>query len=92
MSAHKAAQGPPQQSGFTLIETLIVVVILGILAAVVTLGITTFRGDASTSCSATNAHLVTIATEAYKAKHPGGSPSVVELVDGGYLEATPGTC
>jgi general secretion pathway protein G len=80
------------EEGFTLIELLIVIVILGILAGIVTFGVATFRGDAQTSCTATNNKLVSTAQSAYAAKTGVAAAPVATLVAAGYLESAPGTC
>ena len=48
------------QKGFTLIELLVVIIILGVLAAVVTLAVTRFIGKGKLESA--NAELVTIQT------------------------------
>lgn len=78
--------------GFTLIELLIVIVILGILAGIVTFGVATFRGDATASCTATNAKLLKTAQAAYEAKTGTAGATAATLVSAGYLDAAPATC
>ncbi len=51
----KACRG---QKGFTLIELLVVIIILGVLAAVVTLAVTRFIGKGTLESA--NAELVTV--------------------------------
>jgi general secretion pathway protein G len=77
------------QSGFTLIELLIVIVILGILAAIVAFSVRgiTDRGDVS----ACKAEVKTVATaeEAYYAKN-GTYATLAQLNTGGFLrDGTP---
>jgi general secretion pathway protein G len=57
-----------EQSGFTLIELLIVVIILGILAAVVIFAIGNLQGTASTNACKTDGRSVETAAEAYYAQ------------------------
>ncbi|HEX9970051.1 MAG TPA: prepilin-type N-terminal cleavage/methylation domain-containing protein, partial [Acidimicrobiales bacterium] len=53
-----------QEEGFTLIEMLIVVIILGILAAVVVFGVSTFRDDSVTNACKTDIKSVEAAGQA----------------------------
>lgn len=85
-----------QEEGFTLIEMLIVVIILGILAAVVVFGVSTFRKDSATEACKTDVKSVGTAAEAYKAKtgaypaDPAGDDTPMDvLVTAGYLKAEP---
>jgi len=73
--------------GFTLIEMLIVIVVLGILAGIAVFGVSTFRSDATAaSCNATKKTVET-AADAYNAK-TGAYPATLQaLVDGGYLKS-----
>jgi general secretion pathway protein G len=58
-------------SGFTLVELLIVVVILGILAGVVVFGAGRLADDASDRACATERDQLRTAVEAYVAANPG---------------------
>ncbi len=84
------------QSGFTLIELLIVIVILGVLAAIVVFSVRgiTDRGDKS-ACKA-NLSTVQTASEAYYAKNSTYATAVDDathtsttLVGGGFLQSDP---
>lgn len=85
------------EAGFTLIEMLIVVIILGILAAVVVFGVSTFRKDSATQACTTDVKTVGTAAEAYKAKtgaYPAGATDadrIGVLVTGQYLKSAPST-
>ena len=70
-----------QDEGFTLIELLIVIVILGILAAIVVFAIGTTRGDATASSCKTDFKSVELAAEAYYTKS-GNYPTAAQLADG----------
>jgi general secretion pathway protein G len=86
-----------QEEGFTLIELLIVVIILGILAAIVIFGVSTFRDDSVKSACKTDLKSVETAAEAYKTKtgaYPADTATPAEtamakLVAGKYLKAAP---
>jgi prepilin-type N-terminal cleavage/methylation domain-containing protein len=79
------------EEGFTLIEMLIVIVVLGILAGIVVFGVSTMRGDASVAACHADMKQVQVAAEAYSAKLGGYPQTVTELVNGGYLKSAPGT-
>ena len=79
-----------QEEGFTLIEMLIVVIILGILAAVVVFGVATFREDSVENACVTDAKSVETAAAAYKAK-TGSTPTMANLTSGDYLKQAPNT-
>lgn len=56
-------------AGFTLIELLIVIVILGILAAIVVFAVGSTRGDAVANSCKTDVKSVELAAEAYYTKN-----------------------
>jgi general secretion pathway protein G len=57
------------ERGFTLIELLIVVVVLGVLAAIVLFASGNAKGDAETAAGAASTHLCKTAQERYKAEN-----------------------
>lgn len=66
------------EAGFTLIELLIVIVVLGILAAVVVFGLSAITNQsAQTACNA-DAKSVELAVEAYRTAH-GTWPTAIDL-------------
>lgn len=79
-----------EEEGFTLIEMLIVVIILGILAAVVIFGVSAFRDDSVKNACRTDAKSVETAAQAYKAKK-NATPTMATLTTDGYLKAAPNT-
>lgn len=80
----KIRQKRLENGGFTLIELLLVIVILGILAAVVVISVRgiTDRGETA-ACSATQTAVLT-ANEAYYAQN-GSFPANVAAMSGTYL-------
>ena len=77
--------------GFTLVEMLIVIVVLGILAGITVFGVSTFRSDAQASACDADVKTVQVAAEAYSAK-TGSFPSALTDLTGGsnpYLKTTP---
>ena len=68
-------------AGFTLIELLIVIVILGILAAIVVFAIGSTRGDAVSNSCKTDYKSIELAIEAFYTKN-GSYPTQAQLGDG----------
>lgn len=77
------------ESGFTLIELLIVIVVLGILAAIVLFGVGTFSSDSKKSACNADTRNLQIAEAAYYAAHSQVYADQATLVSGGYLESAP---
>lgn len=77
------------ESGFSLIELLIVIVVLGILAGIVMFGVANFRSDATKSACQAEVKTVKVASTAYMAKTGAAAANIAALVTAGYLEATP---
>lgn len=70
-----------KRSAFTLVELLIVVIILGILAAVVIPQFTDASTDARLSSLQTNLQTIRGQIELYKLQHNGTYPEVLKFVD-----------
>jgi prepilin-type N-terminal cleavage/methylation domain-containing protein len=70
-----------EEAGFTLIELLIVIVILGILAAIVVFAVGTATTDSKASACKADKKTVQVAAEAYKAKK-GGYPTQAQMTTG----------
>ena len=66
MERRKSGEG--SESGFTLIELLIVIVVLGILAAIVVFSLTGVTGQSKQAACTTDAKSVEIAADAYQAQ------------------------
>jgi prepilin-type N-terminal cleavage/methylation domain-containing protein len=77
--------------GFTLVELLIVIVVLGILSGIVAFGVAKFRGDATNAACKADLATVAVAADAYEASSTTGAypADVATLVTGGYLKSTP---
>ncbi len=75
--------------GFTLVELLIVIVVLGILSGVVLFGVARFRGDATAAACKADVATVSVAADAYDAQTGAYPTSVDVLVKGQYLKSTP---
>jgi general secretion pathway protein G len=82
-------RGMRKSEGFTLIELLIVIVILGILAAVVVFAVNGISDRGQTSACDADAKALRVAEESRYAQNPdGGSPEYVseaQLVTDGFI-------
>src|ERR1700709_2088881 len=76
-------------SGFTLIELLIVIVILGILAAIVVFAVNGIQDRGTASACKADVETVTVAAEAYDAQNGHYADSMEELVSAGLLHSVP---
>ncbi len=79
------------ESGFTLVELLVVIVILGILAAVAVFAVggVTDRGRQS-ACRA-DVRSVETASEAHYAKNGSYAATIAAIVTAGFLKSAPGS-
>lgn len=76
--------------GFTLIELLIVIIILGILAAVVVLGVNSLKGGSVKAACQTEVKTVEAAAAAYASDNNGTFPAAIsDLTGGTYLKSKP---
>lgn len=89
MLKQRIPEARTSDEGFTLVELLIVIVVLGILASIVVFGVATFRQDAKTTACASEAKTVSVAADAYDAKTGGYPSDVASLVSAKYLKTTP---
>ena len=77
------------EPGFTMVELLIVVVVLGILSGIVVFGVGRFRGDAEAAACRADADTVATAANAYNAATGNYPTSIDDLVTANYLTAAP---
>ena len=75
--------------GFTLVELLIVIVVLGILSGIVVFGVARFRTDATTAACQADVKTVSVAADAYDAQVGTYPTSMDALVTAKYLKAAP---
>src|SRR3954469_4129139 len=75
------------QKGFTLVELLVVISILGILAAVVVFSVSGITDKGQTSACKADSSSVRTAVAAYQAKNNAtDQPTMAQLVSGGFLQ------
>jgi prepilin-type N-terminal cleavage/methylation domain-containing protein len=86
---HQRAEPAPGDRGFTLVELLIVIVVLGVLSGVVVFGVARFRSDAEAAACREDVSVVNSAADARLAATGGYPASIAELVAERYLTAAP---
>jgi prepilin-type N-terminal cleavage/methylation domain-containing protein len=96
MNMQRIREIKKNQSGFTLIELLIVIVILGVLAAVVVFAVGAFNNKGKAAACQSDFKNLEIADEAYYANvtppaTPAYAPDAATLVTKGYLKEAPST-
>lgn len=75
--------------GFTLVELLVVVVVLGILAGIVVFGVGRFRADANAAACQADVAAVNAASDAYQAVTGSYPQDLTQLTVGQYLMSVP---
>lgn len=84
--------GQSREAGFTLIELLIVIIILGILAAIVVFAVGTTRKDAVASSCKTDFKSIQLSAEAINTKsgsYPAATADLTDPTKGGLLKTFP---
>ncbi|MPY92966.1 MAG: prepilin-type N-terminal cleavage/methylation domain-containing protein [Acidimicrobiia bacterium] len=79
-----------RDEGFTLVELLVVIVILGVLSAVVMFSVAGITNDSKQNACEANVKSVQVASEAYRATNGSYAPNLQELVDANLLRDVPG--
>jgi prepilin-type N-terminal cleavage/methylation domain-containing protein len=82
------------EGGFTLIELLIVIIVLGILAAIVIFSLTGVTGQSAVAACNTDAKAVQTAVQAYETNPPTGvaagtAPTSINALAPNYIHAVP---
>lgn len=80
-----------EEQGFTLIELLIVIVILGILAAIVVFSVGGITDRGSRSACEANVETINIASESFRTQNTGYAATLPALQTAGFLKTIPGT-
>jgi general secretion pathway protein G len=78
-----------EEDGFTLIELLIVIVILGILAAIVVFAVGGITSKGNSAACKSDFKAVETAQEAYRAQNSSYASNVAALVSGNFLREAP---
>ena len=87
MENHIEVAETKQDKGFTLVELLIVIVILGILATVTVFAVTGITNKGKTSACQADAKTIQTAEEAYSANTGVYTGTQQDLVDAGLMHA-----
>ena len=87
MEDHIEVQESKQDKGFTLVELLIVIVILGILATVTVFAVTGITNKGKTSACKSDATTIQTAEEAYSANTGSYTNTQANLVNAGLMHA-----
>jgi prepilin-type N-terminal cleavage/methylation domain-containing protein len=87
MENHTEVEETKQNKGFTLVELLIVIVILGILATVTVFAVTGITNKGKTSACQSDATTIQTAEEAYSANTGSYTAVQSDLVNAGLLHA-----
>ena len=75
--------------GFTLIEMLVTLVVLGVLVAIVVFGLAQFRGDSLNAACHADLKIVTTAANAYELQEGRYPSTLSDLKDNGYVQDPP---
>ncbi len=83
---HKRTKG---DKGFTLIELIVVIAVLGVLATLIIPKVVGVKSEAETKAMDANARIIKNALERYYLKHGKYPGELGELVEEGYLDEIP---
>lgn len=86
--ARRPRYGRPE-AGFTLVELLIVIVVLGVLSGIVLFGVGRFRSDANAAACQADVSAVNAAADAYQAVTGNYPRALPDLTVGQYLMSAP---
>ena len=78
-----------REHGFTLIELMIVMVVLGILAGIVAFTVGAFRDNATLAACESDIHALATANAGYLSRHGTNAPDIDALISDGFLDAAP---
>jgi prepilin-type N-terminal cleavage/methylation domain-containing protein len=84
---HRRRHTTSIESGFTLIELLMVIVLLGILAAITVFAVNGIQTRAKVSACKADVHTVTTAGESYFAQKGSYAPDIATLLSAGFLHS-----
>lgn len=87
---NRLRNGRRADDGFTLIELLLVIIILGVLAAVVVFSVAGITDNSEEAACKTEVRTVDTAIEAYYVEEGSWPANLAALVSGDYLKDTPG--
>ena len=90
MENHIEIEETQQDKGFTLVELLIVIVILGILATVTVFAVTGITNKGKTSACNADLKVLQTAEEAYSANNGSYTTNQQQLVDAGLMHSVSG--
>lgn len=88
---HNRLRAAKAEEGFSLVELLIVIVVLGVLSGIVVFGVGTFKEDAVAACKGADAKSLEVAQKAYEAKTGTANADAATLKTAKYLNST-STC
>jgi general secretion pathway protein G len=89
MSAQRSRAGTVRQRGFTLIEVMVVLVILGLIAAAVATNVFDAHKNAQIERARLDFHTISNAVDVYRLRHDRPPEALQALVEQGQLKSLP---